>query len=59
MLTYEAWVLGGNLLQQSSAGSEQDLEPKREFGPVANATLSTMTMIAICSRCTTNVQTYH
>jgi hypothetical protein len=59
MLTSEARVLGGNLLQQSSAGSELDLEPKWKFGPVANATLSTMTMIAIGSRCSKNVQTYH
>jgi hypothetical protein len=38
MLTFEEWVVGGNLVERCSSGSEPDPEPNREFVPVANTT---------------------
>ena len=42
MLTIEEWVLCGNPLQWSGCGSDPDLEPNREFGPVADTTVAGM-----------------
>jgi hypothetical protein len=38
MLTFEEWVVGGNLVERCSSGSEPDPEPNREFVPVSNTT---------------------
>jgi len=46
MLTFQQQVLCGNPLQRFSSGFEPDPEPTREFGPVANTSGASQSIVS-------------